>query len=243
MKKVLLIQPGPFGDIFICAPIAKWYADQGYKVSWPVREKFLSTIQSFDYVTPIVLSEEVLDKDWLRSDVMKILPMREEYDKVINLADRGPHPTAQQPSENFEACKYRLAEVPFEEKNNLSWTRNIQNENTLLSRVERAEPYVVAHLLNSHGDRAVLPAVPEPLVEITEIEGYTIVDWYKVIKNAKAVYCVESAVHQFIDGFATSDDSENLYLLKKGVVEEGTRHTHSKFWNLKYVGENSVVRG
>jgi UDP:flavonoid glycosyltransferase YjiC (YdhE family) len=99
MKNLLLIQPGPFGDIFVCAPIAKWYADSGYKVHWPITKKFESTLEKFDYVTPIILSDEVFHADWLRSDVMKILPTVGDYDKVINLADRGPHPTAQRPNE------------------------------------------------------------------------------------------------------------------------------------------------
>ena len=64
----LLIQPGAFGDLFVCAPIAEWYAKQGYEIFWAVQKKFESTLKRFDYVTPIILSEDVIDPDWLRSD-------------------------------------------------------------------------------------------------------------------------------------------------------------------------------
>lgn len=242
-KKLLLIQPGAFGDIFVCAPIAKWYTDRGYEVSWPVRERFLSTLSYFDYVKPILLSEDSLHHDWLRSDVMKILQMINQYDKVINLADRGPHPTAQRIGlENFEQCKYRLAEVPFEEKNNLIWTRNLDREAELWSIINPPDQYVIAHLENSHGDRAPMPSQVLPVIEINQIKQFNIQDWYPIIKKAKKVYCVESSIHQFIDGILKQYEKD-YFLLKKGPVQEGTRHTISKFWNLSIIGENTLIQG
>lgn len=242
MKKLLLIQPGAFGDLFVCAPIAKWYADRGYKVHWPVTEKFLPIIKSFDYVTPIILTDDKLHSDWLRSDVMKILPLVKNYDKVVNLADRGPHPLSQRPGENFEANKYRLAEVPFEEKNNLEWTRNEEKERRLVELLDLPEKYALAHLTNSHGDEAPCPEVNLPVIKVKEIEGFSIIDWYSVIKGADKVYCVESGVHQFIDGWL-KPNIKDYFLLKKGPVAEGTRHTHSKFWDLTYIGKNSTISG
>ena len=242
MKNLLLIQPGPFGDIFVCAPIAKWYADSGYKVHWPITKKFESTLEKFDYVTPIILSDEVLHADWLRSDVMKILPTVSEYDKVINLADRGPHPTAQRPNENFEICKYRLAKVPFAEKNNLVWTRNLQKEDSLAHKLNLEKPYAIVHKVDSLGQEAEVPKIDMNIVEVSEIEGYTIQDWYKVFLGASEVYCVESAVHQFMDGVANKLTKEK-YLLKRPAVQQGCRFTVSSNWNLKYIGENSIIRG
>jgi hypothetical protein len=242
MKKLLLVQPGAFGDIFVRAPIAKWYADKGYEVYWPVRNQFLETIKYFNYVKPIILGDESLHEDWLRSDVMKIIPMMKNYDKVINLADRGPHPTAQKPWENFEQCKYRLAEVPFEKKHNLVWTRNIRKENELKQLLNVPDNYVVAHLTNSHGDKALMPNQSLPVIEVSMINGFSILDWYSIIKGASAVYCVESAVHQFIDG-TLKQYSENFFLLRRGAVAHGTRSTHSNYWNLKYLGDNSKIVG
>ena len=132
-KTLLLIQPGAYGDLFVCAPIAKFYSDIGYQVFWPVQPRFLSIIQKFNYVIPIVLSEELLDEDWLRSDVIKIFNFNLKFDKIINLADRGPHQTAQKERENFEQCKYRLAEINIEQKHNLKWNRNIKKEKVKIS--------------------------------------------------------------------------------------------------------------
>ena len=40
----MMIQPGAFGDIIVCAPIAKAYSDAGYDVYWPVRKQFLDMV-------------------------------------------------------------------------------------------------------------------------------------------------------------------------------------------------------
>jgi hypothetical protein len=241
MNKLLMIQPGAFGDIIACAPIAHFYHDAGWEVWWPAREKFIPTLKHFDYVNTITLNEDLLHEDWLRSDVMKILSMSENYDAILNLADRGPHPTAQRFDENFETCKYRIAQVPFECKHLLEWTRNLDKEKELFDSLNISGSYAVAHLENSHGDEAPMPYVGLPLIKIKPIEGYTILDWYLVLSEAEEIYCVESAVHQFVDGFIHCAPSS--YLLKKGPVEEGTRHTVSKYWDLGYIGENSIVKG
>jgi hypothetical protein len=245
VKKLLLIQPGAFGDIFVCAPIAKWYYDKGYEVHWPVTQKFIPTLSYFDYVKPIILSEEVLHPDWLRSDVMKILPILDQYDKVLNLADRGPHPTAQRIGlENFEQCKYRLSEVPFTEKNNLIWKRNIKKEEELIKKlqIDVTKPYALVHNIDSRNESSILPKINIPIIQVTQVKDYNILDWYSIILNAKEIYCLESSIHQFIDGFITTLKSSN-YLLKRPVTEEGCRFTVSSNWKLDYIGKNSIIRG
>jgi len=235
MKKLLLIQPGAFGDIFLCAPIAKWYFDRGWEISWPITKKFLSTISYFDYVKPIILSDEVLDRsDWLRSDVQKILPYVSQYDKVVNLADRGPHMTAQLPWEKFDETKYRLSEVPIEEKRNLVWKRNYEKENSLYSFVNPKKPYTIASLISSHGDRAIVPNhYTTNLIEVTQIEGYNIQDWYKLIENSSTIFSVESAVQCFIEGCGDKLNQDK-FLLKRSSIIDGATYTYSPSWSTRY---------
>ena len=244
MKNLLLVQPGAFGDIFLCAPIAKWYSDKGYTVDWPVTKKFLPLLDYFDYVNPIELPEEELHPDWLRSDVMKILPMALGYDKIINLADRGPHPTAQQPSENFELCKYRLAEVPFDEKNNLSFKRSLEKEENLfnLLGLSSKDRYALVHKRDSSGEVAVVPPVDMKVVEVRPIENYSIPDWFKVFENASEIYCVESSIHQFLDG-VIPHLTDKRFLLKRPSIAPNYRFTVSENWDLRFIGQNSIVRG
>jgi hypothetical protein len=238
MKKCLLIQPGAFGDLFICAPIAKHYADLGYEVSWPTREKFSGIMGHFPYVKNTKLDERVLDPDWLRSDVIKCLEISEspKPDLVLNLADRGPHPTGQQSWEKFEETKYRLSKVPFEEKHSLVWARDEKKENEIYEKfVGDKEDYIFAHLTNSTSERVGLPIAENiKIVEMEEVEGDNIVGWYKVIKNASAVYCVESSIHCFIDGFV-KDLKCPKYLLSRPTLQAGQSYTVSKYWDKRFM--------
>ena len=78
--KTLLVQPGPYGDILVCAPIAKWYTDRGYDVTWPIAERFYNLVSQLGYVVPFrIRSEGSLDSDWLKSDVMKLFPYFNSY--------------------------------------------------------------------------------------------------------------------------------------------------------------------
>ena len=238
MKKCLLIQPGAFGDLFICAPIAKHYFDLGYEVIWPTRKKFSGIMSHFPYVKNTRLDERVLDPDWLRSDVIKCLEISESLkpDLVLNLADRGPHPTAELPWEKFEETKYRLSNLDFELKNNLDWSRDIEKENEIYDHfVGDEKDYVVAHLTSSNNDRVGLPKdLNKKVIELRQFKDDNIVGWYKVIKNASAIYCVESSIHCFIDGFIKSLDCEK-YLLSRSTLERGQTYTVSNYWEKNYL--------
>jgi len=238
MKKCLIIQPGAFGDLFISAPIAKYYSSLGYEVIWPTRKKFSRIINYFPYVTNIILDERVLDTDWLRSDVIKCLELSQSLnpDLILNLADRGPHPTAELPWEKFEQTKYRLAEIDFDIKHTLEWSRDIDKENEIYDNfVDDEADYVVAHLESSNSDKAELPlALNKKVIEIQEFNDDNIVGWYKVIKNAQAIYCVESSVHCFIDGFVRDLDCDK-YLLSRSTLQQNQTYTVSNYWKKDYL--------
>lgn len=237
-NRCLLIQPGAFGDIFVCAPIAKIYHDNGYEVHWPTTKKFMGLIERFDYVVPVLLRDDVLHEDWLRSDVIKCLEYQStgNFDVVLNLADRGPHPTAEMPGENFELCKYRLSKIPIEYKHTLSWIRREDKENELFDAIVKNTEYALVHLNSSRGDRAEIPKrVNLPIVEVTEIRGFDIFDWYKVIVNAKEIYCVESAVHQFMDGIIQHIETVPKYLLSRSTLGSLKRYTYSPYWANDYL--------
>jgi len=238
MKKCLLIQSGAFGDLFICAPIAKYYHDLGYEVFWPTRKKFAGVVSHFPYVKHILLNEEELHSDWLRSDTIKCLRLMDQtkFDLVLNLADRGPHPTAQLPYEKLDQTKYRLSNVDFSLKNSLVWDRNETIENEIFEKfVGDEKDYVFVHRTSSDNNFAEIPKeISGKIVEIQEYPNDDIVGWYKVIMNAKAVFCVESSVQSFIDGFVTSLPCP-AYLLSRPTLNSGQTYTVAQHWDKRYL--------
>tara|TARA_Y100000310_G_scaffold268936_1_gene281839 strand:+ start:1435 stop:2160 length:726 start_codon:yes stop_codon:yes gene_type:complete len=237
--KAIIIQPGAFGDILLCAPIAEIYSNNLYDVYWPTTGKYKNLIDRLEYVNHVLLDNRELNSDWLRSDVIKSCEYIENnpMDVIINLADRGPHNTAQQHGENFEECKYRLANVPIKCKHQLSWRRDTDKENELYELVVGdKEEYIFCHLESSRGDRAMLPSdVKDYIIEGKYIEGFDIYDWYKIIMNAKRIFCVESAFHQFIDGFVTTIPHIEKYILSRSTLGKGETYTYSPYWDKKYI--------
>ena len=237
-ETIMIIQPGAFGDIIICAPIAEAYWKAGYRIIWPVRKKFMEMLDSLLYVDSILLDEEDLDDDWLRSDVIKCLRLLDQNPdwKVINLADRGPHPTAQLPTENFEQVKYRLANIPFKQKHVFNWERNLVKENYIYNRFVsnvidgRPEKYAFVHNGSSHGDVVDIPKTTLPIVLIEDLSPkFSIYDWYQVIVLAAEIYVTESAIWAFCDALSNEITKER-YLLPRSVMPDSGSWTISLNW-------------
>lgn len=235
-KSLLIIQPGAHGDIFVCAPIAYYYSQKGFKIYWPARKEYIRHLSSFDYINTIELPEiKETGPEWLAKDVSNIFKLEQKFDYVLNLADRGPHPTAQLPWENFEECKYRLAKLPFDLKHTLKWTRNKQKEDEIYDKYVKAKDYVFVHNSSSHKEKAELPkSILEPIVYCDNPPGYNILDWYKVIINAKEIYCTESSVWAFMDGIVHELTPER-YILSRQKLSGGKHYTISKHWKKEYL--------
>ena len=256
-KTCLIIQSGAMGDIFVVAPIAEQYYKRGYLVYWPVRKAYFNFVSNYlPYVSALLVTDEkfpALNPDWLRSDTMhlKSIAERGHYDLVLDLADRGATPN-ELPGETFEETKYRIAQVLFSVKNHMSWVRNYERETELKHQIQSLyrididkDSYVVAHLQSSHGDKAEMPAHEKrQVIEIMHLMDYEIADWFPIIKNAEAVYAVESSVHQFIDGAMYALLYEELdillpkkkfYLLSRSSLQPGQSYTKSINWDKSYM--------
>lgn len=253
---LILVQPGAFGDIFVCAPIADYFTLKGYNVLWPARHKYISTIDKLHLVSPIEIPDTNYHEDWMRSDVLYIyntlIPqLTRNCDtpiNVLNLADRGPHPTAQRADENFEECKYRISELPMDQvKHSLKFKISSSMDDLYKLKISDfglyPKEYNLVHLTDSYGNRTSLPAgIKGPIIEVTEVPGYSIFDWYLIAYHANNIYCIESAFHQFIDGISKELLSRKvgLYLLRRHGILPGYRYTVSKNWNKTYIGETIV---
>jgi hypothetical protein len=244
MKKLLLIQPGGLGDLFLCAPIAKFYYDQEYQVDWPVREDLVKELDGFWYANVIPIKYEGKFDDWLMECSIKAYEFQNtnSYDKILNLSDRFPIRYQQRTDENFELYKYRIAEVPFRFKHSLTFVRNGEKEYQLMKKIIADKPYALVHRKDSLGDIAEMPKTELPIIEIEPITGFSIKDWYLIMTLAKEIYVVESAVHQFLDGIKNII-TKDCYLLRRKASPEGTRFTVSSDWKLDYIGKDSIIKG
>lgn len=187
-KSLLIIQPGKFGDIIICLPIAKWYADKGYTVYWQCPLMYHEIFRNIDYCTPVV----------------------QPYAKVTEILDLsfgfGGAPQMwwnerQTKYDSFVTAKYDLAQVPLEERWNLQWNRNWEKENALVLRVLTGNPpWALVHPEGSIGTNIKSYVTHlSPWYTFQPFEGFNIFDWYQVIKQVDEIHCIDSSLSNFIE--------------------------------------------
>jgi hypothetical protein len=239
--RVVIGQPGGYGDLFFCAPIAKHYADAGYEVFWPVGDEHFSIVEKFPYVTPIRLPDfTFVEHDDPRevkmiSKVIMGMQLAEQMEaEFLNLADRPiPSSMPEDTGETPEEKKYRISEVPWEKKYTLEWTRDIEKENELFDLVTESKDYIFCHLDQSDGTTCALPDSTDNrnIVKCVPIDGYNILDWYRVIIEASEIYCIESCIQCLVDGLGDTIKSEKYLLSTKG----SETMTNSPAWNKKFI--------
>ncbi len=231
-----MIQPGAFGDILICAPIARAYVDRGYRVIWPVCKKYASHLEAVagSYVEIYHMGDYFGEGDWLKwaSDTARNFAKEYEFE-TLDLSDRDGHPK-QLPGETFEETKYRLADVPFVYKNALEFDRDPSAEEAIERVVGIEGDYTLVHRESSDGNKAPIPDdCKYRIIEISKIGNYNITDWYSVILGAKEIMCVESSVFCFVDGILHALKCKPILLPRPGHP----KYTVSKGWDLRYWNE------
>lgn len=226
--KILIIQPGRLGDILICLPIAKFYKDLGHEVYWPVLSEYSDTFNNIDYVKPIEIFSGI------GNCVSECYKMTGEYDKVIDLSFgfpgsqvNGYHMNTEYAS-NFVEAKYKLSSVPYENRWNLTFTRNLEKENSLFELKVREMPYTLVHDTGSCGK---LISFQDKHVRVDPTPGYNIFDWYKIALKANSIFCVDSSFCNFIEGVSDFKNNEKFYVPAKQTGDWG-RTTLNNNWKI-----------
>ena len=185
-KTILIIQPGRFGDIIICLPIAKYYYDKGYKVEWLCPQEYHELFRNIPYCTPVT-------------------QITKTYYDVIDMSFgfNGPPERWWQVTkprwDSFVEAKYYLARVPLEEKWKLVWDRNEEREKALVKELNLPDEYIVYHPQGSKGTFNLDLPKKYHSVEFKGHGDYNIFDWYRVLLNAKEIHCIDSVLINFVD--------------------------------------------
>ncbi|MCK5138719.1 MAG: glycosyltransferase, partial [Thermodesulfovibrionia bacterium] len=196
-KKIGIIQSGRVGDILIVLPIAKWYYDQGFEVIWPILRKYLEIFDRVNYVHTVPLDSS--ENSYLKS----IATVKEKgVTAIIDLAiGFGREEESWKKSHlSFDEWKYKEAGVPFSEKYNLQFQRDLTKENRLVKKLklnEYLDGYAVTHSVGSFAehDFNILDAI-----EVRGIAGFHFpFDWVTVLENARYYIGIDSCITNLVD--------------------------------------------
>jgi hypothetical protein len=202
-KKLGIILAGKIGDIIICLPIAKYYHDKGYEIYWPIYGNLVDNFKEYiDYVNFIPLDminfNPIEDSKKILSDLnCQIMDLSFTQPGCFN--NENSYNFIYKNDLSFDEYRYKLANVPFEEKWNLKFIRNIEREDELYNKLVKGD-YCLMHLDGSDG-RANIKIQNEKDHQIIEVKPITksIFDWFLVLSKAKVLVLYDSCVANFVE--------------------------------------------
>lgn len=201
MRRLGIIQPGRLGDIIICLPIAKWYANNGYEVFWPIENTYIRNFTGYvDYVNFVGIDS--LDCNAARKECVP--NCNTIIDLSISFPNSHPYNDAafyqNRQSITFDRMKYDFANVPFEEKWNIFFDRNLENEKKLESQLNLPETFTLVHTSGSSESFVYHAEEGEEVVYVTDT-GSSIFDWCGAIKKANKIVAIDSSFANLVEQF------------------------------------------
>jgi hypothetical protein len=194
-----IIQPGKIGDIIILLPVAKWYADRGYQIVWPILEQYVNMFQ------PAVPYVKFLPVKRFSYELVKQVagPVDKYIDTYFGFSDKKDLTKKWRDSGiPFDVYKYELAEVPFEEKFKLEIVRNIERETNLFKLVVKHPVYLVLQEQASDCFRSIPSSDDktnyDQIVKITNMTD-SIFDWLMILEKASAYRMIDSSFVNLIN--------------------------------------------
>jgi len=198
-KILHLIQPGRIGDVIICLPIAKKYVDRGYKIKWYINNQYAGLLDYVDYVIPVLLKKDLHQNIQEAYNILStVCPNQENIlDLGIGFAHHKETEDFFRGNVHFDEWKYNKAGIDINEKYKLIFNRNKTKEEELKKYlgIEKNTSYKIVHQTGSRGHREL----GIEGIEVKPIKGFTIFDWYSILKGAKEIYCVDSCILNFVN--------------------------------------------
>lgn len=143
---------------------------------------------------------------------------------------------------NWIDLKYTMVDVPLKQRWNFSFLRDEEKEDNLLDFITNfskkkygTEEYTLVHDYSGWKDKKDYNNAKN-IINFTYVKGYTIFDWYKVIKNSSSIYCVDSSLCNFIEVVDDFKEIEKHYL--------GSEEPHYHFYmrNILYNNWNNLSK-
>lgn len=208
--KIGLIQTRGLGDILIALPIASYFVDQGHEIYWPIDSRFIKHFEkTFPNVNFLKVNvEEIVENtlEYFYSEPHRILK-EINCDEIFNLysylSGQEISNTRYSESLNFDAYKYAVCGVPFDEKWKLSPVRSMERELDLFKNLglNKNEDYIAIHEEGSNFKTDFTELVRNLDLKKVYIEPKTdcLFDWLTVIENAKMIICIDSVFSNLIE--------------------------------------------
>lgn len=195
---VIINQFAGLGDILFIEPIYRHYHNRGFKVIAPVNPDSLWIQEYIPYV-------EFKDKTKYRYSYETV---EQPEDGQMHLPLRFAHPLLRgydlhygDERQHWMPDKYTYLGLPVELWKTLSFNRNKEREERLFKSLNLPKDYIFINQNFGGSFEKININIQSsmPIIEMQKIEGYTMLDWGKVIENATEVHTAETSLLYYIE--------------------------------------------
>lgn len=180
-------QPCGLGDVLACEPIAKHYHNLGYKIKYWILEEYewiRNYIRYIDYI-PIKKDQIKQSKEIIFKEDFIYLPLihtsvsqNYEWKRVGWLYD-----------------KYIISKLEPGLWKTFEYERNFEKENILYDLLNlKNKDYILINGNSSVGYRDINIDSKYEKINMHEIKDYTMLDWIKVMQNAREIHTVSTSI-------------------------------------------------
>ena len=209
--KIGFIQTGAIGDILIGLPAAKWYADRGYEVYWPIDQTYIHFFQrAAPYVRFLPVQPGTPSYDFLLGLPQKALldhGVKDVFTLYIYLGSNGQkfefgQPPRMPDSLKFDEYKYAITGVPFGEKWNLQIERDRDAEARVLEAIQAHIPYTIVHESPAGNRRNIETQLADAeRGRVLRVQAITDspFDWLAAFEQAQVIACEDSLYANLVE--------------------------------------------
>ena len=224
------------GDHLLCIGIYQEYARKYSKVFITVSRKYYSELTSIigdvNNITLIVLPTNHLSRSTrFTQQIAQLLKI-----KVVGLGGYGE--SFLKSEMRFDQNFYHQAEVDFECRwTSFSELRNIEKEEKLFRYLSCNDvPYIFIHEDKSRGftiNRDLLPLGLRIVQPQTDLVGYSLIDYRKVIEGASEIHVIESSFAAYIESLVTTVPLfAHRYARPETYKDYRHEFTYKKIWKI-----------
>lgn len=205
---IILNQFFGLGDILFCIPMARDFIAKGHKVLWPVEPHYVNINKHFPEIT--FVDKSLLNINYeLKEDRLgngfQVLPIRWTH------AMRGV---------GMDQCmkvKYEHLGMDWKKWRELTWQRDEKAEDILFKKLglKDGDRYCLVNQFfqsDNRGNCKITPPTGMKVITMSSMEGFTLLDWAKVIENATEIHTVSTSIIYMLEVMDKVTQPVHLYI-------------------------------
>jgi hypothetical protein len=202
-ENIIIMQPFGIGDILFISPII---SKLDYDVIWPVNDEY---IWIKDYL--VLPNTTFIEMSKYRNEPIYSLVEKIDFLNAENiLRSMGINLDCM-------SAKYHYVSEDISEWKTLKWNRNYDKENELYEKLglKEDEEYTLVNCNFASPELkykiSINPNDNNKIVYMDYIDGFTLLDWGKVIENAKLFHTVATSVIFMVEFLNCKETELHLY--------------------------------